>query len=178
MATLTKTPGQRFPVGTLVGAYPQSNWLPAELPPTGAAKGSATASGTVAADGSLTITGLPNDADYFLGKADGSTGYIKARTNSDPSNAVINTAVSGALTVIPGIPGHRIIVSDYAWSSASAQQLTWRSGSTDISGAMPVAANGGFTGRALLTLVGDSLVLFTSAAGQVGGHVTYTTKRG
>src|SRR5215471_7702504 len=54
MATLTVRRSDLFPVGTEVGAYPARNRVHGGKP-----SGTATATATVAADGSLTIAGVP-----------------------------------------------------------------------------------------------------------------------
>lgn len=80
MAAYSGQVAQFFPAGTVVGAYRQSNWATFQLPPSGAAQGSPDASGTVAADGTLSITGLAGNTDYFLaGQASGVWRYVRFR---------------------------------------------------------------------------------------------------
>jgi hypothetical protein len=57
----------RFPAGTTVNAYPLSQFPAGQLPWSGALPSGASSAGsaTVAADGSLTITGLPANTEYY-----------------------------------------------------------------------------------------------------------------
>lgn len=67
MATsITLGPSAKFPVGTTVSAYKQSNFGPSSVPPGGNPPlGSADASAVVAADGTVTLTGLATETAYF-----------------------------------------------------------------------------------------------------------------
>lgn len=66
MASFTLTQPQVFPVGTSVGAYNRSDWQP-QTAPAGAPPGAAVNSQTVAANGTLTFTGLADNASYVAG---------------------------------------------------------------------------------------------------------------
>lgn len=81
MASVTLTAADRFPAGTSVSAYLASNWLQSQLPPTGAPQGAAAATASVAADGSLTFTGLADDARYYAyAQVGGQDRYVKFST--------------------------------------------------------------------------------------------------
>lgn len=82
-APLTGLIALGFTPGETVGAYAKSGWLQSELPPSGAPKGSAVASGVLASDGSVTLTGLASDTDYFLHGAT-SGKYVSMRSDKSP----------------------------------------------------------------------------------------------
>lgn len=63
--------------GVTVSAYPKSNWTQSQLPPSGAPVGAAAGSGVVQSDGSVTITGLVANGDYFL--SSGGAPYISVK---------------------------------------------------------------------------------------------------
>jgi hypothetical protein len=92
----------RFPVGTSVGAYPQSQWQQWQLPPSGAPQGSAAATATVASDGTATINGLADNTRYFAGaQVAGVWTYIKFRTppaatSTGGGSAVVNAGNLGS----------------------------------------------------------------------------------
>jgi hypothetical protein len=98
------------------------------------------------------------------------------------ANAVIdNAAASGDLVVVGGSPGMSVAVNGYIVQSAGAATITWKSGSTAKSGALPEAAETGVASGWsqdgwFHTAKGDDLILNVSAAVQVSGHVSYSLK--
>lgn len=88
-------------------------------------------------------------------------------------------AASGDQTILSAISGKKIKVLGYVLVSDTGTALRWESGgSTNISGNMTVAANGGVSAAPtewgwMTTLDGESLVLNVGTASTVGGHVTY-----
>jgi hypothetical protein len=97
-------------------------------------------------------------------------------------SAPVNTATLGDNTVIAAPSGTSFIrVHGYILNGAGAVNVTWKNGSTALTGAMalgstvnlvaPEAADGWFD----LT-PGNALVLNLSAAVQVSGHVLYSIK--
>lgn len=96
--------------------------------------------------------------------------------------AVIDLAASG--TVVAAVTGKRIRVVSYVLSAAGAVAITWKSGTTALSGAMtlatgiplcaapPEALFGGLGGQ-LQTEPGEALNLTLSGAVQVSGHLIY-----
>lgn len=95
-----------------------------------------------------------------------------------PKRAVISAAASGDNTVVAAVPNKSIRVIDYSAISAGTVTTKWRSGSTDISGPMPLVANSqartdNTATGVLETVPGQALVLNLSAAIAVGGHLTY-----
>jgi type 1 fimbria pilin len=99
--------------------------------------------------------------------------------------ASIDTTTSGDNTIVTAVPGRKIRLINYTAIATGAVAIRWKSGaSTNLSGAMSLAANGGaapsgsgqspagFIGL-LETNSGDALVLNLGAAVQVSGHLTY-----
>lgn len=89
MASVALIPSENLPVGATVAAYPASNWLAHQLPPSGAPVGSSTTSGTMGATG-VTLSGLTEGVRYFV-HAEVSTGvhrYVQvvAGADVDPDN--------------------------------------------------------------------------------------------
>ena len=66
MAQIVVSRADRFPVGTTVYAYPVSNWPHHKRPPSGAPEGASAGNAVVAANGSVTITGLADETNYYL----------------------------------------------------------------------------------------------------------------
>lgn len=98
MASVTLTSvADTWPPGTSVGAYPQSNWLTSEIPPSGAAKGSSTEAKTVASDGSLAFLSLAANTRYYVGAS--VSGTWKYRTVDTTS--VDSTPVEGTGSGLP-----------------------------------------------------------------------------
>jgi hypothetical protein len=99
--------------------------------------------------------------------------------------AVISTATSGDNTIVAAATnGRKIRVQEYLLVPSSAVTVTWKSGSTAISGAMDLAAKApleaGVSGQTstgldgvLQTAGGEALVLTLGGAVQVSGHIKY-----
>lgn len=98
--------------------------------------------------------------------------------------AKIDVSNAGANTVVTGVPTKKIRVLSYVIIAAGAVTAKWQSGTTDLSGAMPLAANGGAAPSISIlapgamiglfeTAAGDSLVLNLGGAVNVSGHLTY-----
>jgi hypothetical protein len=80
MATFSFTRADRYPAGATVKAYLRSNF-PAVWDRTGAPVGTHTASATVAADGSVSFTGLADDTEYVAhSSVSGVETYLSFRT--------------------------------------------------------------------------------------------------
>jgi hypothetical protein len=65
MASFNLT-GPTFPNGTSIGAYPETNWNTGQLPPSGSAPGSATATATMTS-GVAAFSGLADNTRYYAG---------------------------------------------------------------------------------------------------------------
>jgi hypothetical protein len=93
------------------------------------------------------------------------------------SHAVINHAINGNNTIIAAIPDRRIAVFHYLLMSSAVLNATWKSGSSEISGALPLEAKGGVKDSSespiFITGVNEALVIATDAAGTLSGYVKY-----
>lgn len=91
--------------------------------------------------------------------------------------ADIDAAASGTNPVIAAVSGKSIRVMCYTVVAAADVTITWKSGSTAISGAMDLPAKGGASPASPLgmmqTAEGEALNLTLSGAVQVSGHVGY-----
>ena len=99
--------------------------------------------------------------------------------------AKIDASTTGDHTVVAAPAAwQKIRVQGYALIAAGEVAVTWKSGATEISGAMPIAANGGLAPSAgsssaigpdgvLQCAGGEALVLNLSAPVAVGGHLRF-----
>ena len=98
--------------------------------------------------------------------------------------AAISAASSGDNEIVAAVTGRKIRVQNYTIVSAGTVNVTWKSGSTAISGAMPFVANGSLSPAAggpnangidgvLETAGGEALVLNLSGAVGIRGHLRY-----
>lgn len=99
--------------------------------------------------------------------------------------AKIDTAAATDLTLVTGVAGKKIVVCGYAFVVAGTTNITWKSGTTALSGAMPFVANGGLSSPTctpsaiepdagvLQCAAGESLIITNSAAVQLSGHIAY-----
>lgn len=98
--------------------------------------------------------------------------------------AAISANTAGDNTVVSGVSGRKIRVQNYTIASGGNITLTWKSGSTAISGNLPISANGSLSVSAgamtptgldgvLQCAGGEDLVLALSANAAVGGHIRY-----
>lgn len=123
MAQETITLGTYIPTGTSVSAYPKSNWTSATLPPTGAPVGAATASGTVAANGTVTFTGLAAETEYFAaGQVGGVYKYIRFFTSipDDSQPGTVANRETRLLVTPKGSTENAIVIKapDSAWGGS------------------------------------------------------------
>lgn len=100
------------------------------------------------------------------------------------NHKAISVSSSGANEIVAAVPGRRIRVLSYIIVADAAVKVTWRSGSTDLSGQMNLAAAGygvsssgsvssmGYLAQ-FVTAPGEALNLNLSLAAAVGGHLTY-----
>jgi hypothetical protein len=84
---------QRFPPGTVVGAYKATAWSGRDF--TAAPTGAADTSATVAADGSLSFTGLTDQTSY-IGYAGGAT--VRFSTRHDRVDDTVTSGGDNTLT--------------------------------------------------------------------------------
>jgi len=93
--------------------------------------------------------------------------------SSRPYRAVISTATSGDQTIVAAVSGKRIVVLNYLMT-VSTNTVTWKSGSTAISGAMDESHSVRDPDAGLIeTALGEALVLNLGSAVQVSGFLTY-----
>jgi hypothetical protein len=95
-----------------------------------------------------------------------------------PKFASISHASSGDNAIVAAVAGKRIRVLSYAIVGAGAVSAKFRSGTTDITGAMAFGANGGIAMPFnpvgyFETAAGAALNVNLSGAVAVAGHVTY-----
>ncbi len=96
-------------------------------------------------------------------------------------SSVINITSSGDNTVIAGVAGQVITVYGMFFQCGAATTITFKNGTTDLTGPMAFVSGGG-----LNVFFGDSTPIFTLSAGnsliisvtgllpQVGGFIYYT----
>jgi hypothetical protein len=94
------------------------------------------------------------------------------------NHAAVNAANTGDNTLIAAVAGKRIRVVSYALVASAAMTVIIRDLTANTERArFPLAANSGVSypgvTAAFETAVGEGLELNTSAAGFVGGHITY-----
>jgi hypothetical protein len=98
--------------------------------------------------------------------------------------AVVNTASSGANTIVAAVPGKRIKVFSYVLVATSAVTAEFRSATTanGLMGAVALGANGGIAALGtpevplFQTVSGELLGLQLGGAVQVSGHIGYTVE--
>ena len=72
-------------------------------------------------------------------------GYIAPRvTGEEIKDAVISITGSGQQVVVAAVPGKKIRVVSFWIIVDAATAVTWQNGTTDITGAAPLAINGGW----------------------------------
>lgn len=96
----------------------------------------------------------------------------------NPNYATIVASSSGATALVAAVSGKRIRVLSYAIVANAAVNVKFQSASTDLTGLLYLAANGGaavaFEGMGCFqTAVGEALNINLSGAVAVGGHLTY-----
>jgi hypothetical protein len=94
------------------------------------------------------------------------------------SQAVINFSASGDNIIVPGVAGQKIKVLQYFFVIAAATNLTFKSGTTAITGPLDFGSNAAdvqdFIQLPLTCLnPGDAFIINSSAAVQVGGTIWY-----
>jgi hypothetical protein len=91
--------------------------------------------------------------------------------------APINFSASGDNIIIPGVAGKRIKVLQFFFVLAATTNLTYKSGSTALSGPLDFGSNAAqvqdFIQLPYTCNVGDPFIINSSSAVQVGGTVWY-----
>lgn len=96
-------------------------------------------------------------------------------------NAVISAAGAGDNQIVAAVTDKKINVLAYVLVAGGAVSVKWRRGTTDLSGVLALAANGGLVvpspgedGEAWFsTAKNEALQINLGAAVAVGGHVLY-----
>ena len=91
--------------------------------------------------------------------------------------APINATTSGDTQIVPAVSGKRIRVIAFAVIASATVNIRFRSGSTDITGAMRLVEGGGiahaYDGGLFQTAVNQPLNINLSTNATVGGYVVY-----
>jgi hypothetical protein len=92
--------------------------------------------------------------------------------------AVVNVATAASHPIVAAVPGKSIVLLSAFIKVANAQTLTWRSGTTPLTGAMAFATSDlmyavDSESGIVQTVPGEALNLLVGAATQVSGSVTY-----
>jgi hypothetical protein len=94
--------------------------------------------------------------------------------SSRPQRAVLNYTTAANQEVVAAITGRQIVVLNIVLAVASGNTVTWKSGTTAISGPISESYTAGDAWAGLLeTVKGEALVLTTATTDQVSGHITY-----
>lgn len=170
MATITLARSDLFPVGTVVGVYPDGS-MPPGTQAVSAPTAASITTGTVAADGTLAITnaGVLQYTRYVLAAlVSGTWNYCRARSTLDVfdygravgtgdttsgSAALANVvATTGAVAIGqrisgPGIPGGTFLIagSGAAWTMSATATASAVGAALEGNGAQLAAANLGAT---------------------------------
>src|SRR5436309_13726362 len=93
--------------------------------------------------------------------------------------AVINATTSGDTVIVTGTAGKDMSVYGYTIVASTNSNVSFKTGSVALTGAMPLSANGGVARDVgpypmFKTVAGDNLVISLSAVANVQGHLEYT----
>ena len=94
------------------------------------------------------------------------------------NHAPIIASASGATQLVAAVPGKKIRVLSYVIVANGAVNVKFQSASTDLTGLLYFAANGGAVSGmeglgCFQTAVGEALNVHLSGNVAVGGHLTY-----
>lgn len=133
VASFNLTATRKFPEGTVVGAYPASQWRDQEATPSGAPPGAATASATVT-NGVAAFVGLATGVRYWAGASvSGTWQYTEfiAGADTDAHADVVHTSDLAAAVAAYGTSGREL---GYAQITANATSVTTDPTGTDVVG--------------------------------------------
>ncbi len=92
-------------------------------------------------------------------------------------HAVIDESTAAENVIVPAVSNKSIRVISESIVVAGAVSITWRTNTTNLTGPIPLAANGGMTRSSPTglrwTQIGEDLRLNSSAVVQVSGELTY-----
>lgn len=100
--------------------------------------------------------------------------------------AVITATALGTTTIVAAVPNMKIRVLSYRLFTLAACEITWKSNTTNITGAMNFPDYGGIAAGCMQltpagltyefeTRPGEALIINLSVATTVGGHLLYRT---
>ena len=103
---------------------------------------------------------------------------LSARSFATPKFAAIDLEDADDATIVAAVTGAKIRVLSYMLAADGTTTLTWKSGSTALSGAVPASAGLPISQHGIHGLVetaeNEALVLSSSGEGvAVAGHLTY-----
>ena len=139
--------------------------------------GSGTGDATAAKQDAQTALLTTIDAD--TGNIATATAALAAKIPGTVMFASVSTASSGDTSIVAAQgSGNKIRVLAYVLVASAAVSVKWRSASTDKTGAMALAANGGVSSGYspvghFETAANEALNLNLSGAQQVSGHIAY-----
>ena len=94
--------------------------------------------------------------------------------SSRPYRAVIDVSSISVAEIVAAVTDKKIVVLNLVITVASANTVTWRSASTDISGPLSESYTAGDAHAGLFeTAAGEALNLNCVTADQISGHLTY-----
>lgn len=133
-------------------------------------------------DGKLKVdTTLNAGATIGLEAGTNLIGKVEEQLANPVKRAKISFTAAADNTIVAAVTGKKIQVRSYAFTVAAEVNLTWKSGSTAISGAMDFGGTDEPRGISrylgkypIETVAGEALVLTNVGAGQVSGDLTYT----
>lgn len=112
MASAVVTRPDLFPPGTVLKAYPASNWMTSD-PPSGAPVGEAEKEATVDESGVATFSGLAADKDFQVTASVGGVyRYVKVNTGSGGTVTGARDEPEGALKSLLQVLERRGIITD------------------------------------------------------------------
>jgi hypothetical protein len=130
-------------------------------------------------DGSVNVRAIPSGT-YEVQPASPTPWVVDSRRGITLMFSAIDIASSGDNIVIAADPTKKIKILAYSFVVESAVSVQFKSGGTNLSGAMPFLANGGIsspTGTAggwiMETAVNNAFIINLNGAIGVRGHVSY-----
>lgn len=122
--------------------------------------------------GSLLITGQSS------GIAESTSSIYDGSQELTPKFKAISTGSNGDNIIVDAVSGKKIRVLSYMFISSGIVTAIWQSGSTDISGPLPLVAStgvsAGYNSKGHFeTSVGAALQINQNSTATLGGHLTY-----
>lgn len=135
--------------------------------------------------GSLTsfVSSLPNRSLTLdeMSVAQDVGRLVASLTAVSPQYATINVSTAGDNTIVAAVSNKKITVLQYSLVvGANGDGVTWKQGSTAVSGQMRFSANGGISTAyspvgLFQTASGSTLYLNSSLGSQISGHLVYVS---